>query len=84
MPRMKNPKFSQADEDELERAERAATRATIYELGVAEYLKNHMPCDSGIEVAQSVLAESLGCRKVSRVIRAKIGSFGSKRKPILA
>jgi hypothetical protein len=60
---MKNPHWTPAQEAEIERAELLSTKATIYELGVAEFLKTHMACLPEVEAAQVVLAEAIDLRK---------------------
>jgi hypothetical protein len=68
MPRMKNPHWTPAQEKEIERAEALGTRATIMELGVAEFLKTHMPCEPEIAVARDVLGSVLDLRQQSHKI----------------
>ncbi len=66
--RMKNPHWTPGQELEIEKAERLSTRATIFELGAAAFLKDHMPLDHHIEVIREVLGESVSLRKRSRSI----------------
>jgi hypothetical protein len=70
MPRMKNPHWTPAQEKEIEKAEALGTRATIMELGVAEFLKTHMPCGPEIAVAREVLGTVLELRQQSQSIHA--------------
>jgi hypothetical protein len=77
---MKNPKFTPDQEAEIERAERLGTRATIFELGVGEYLKSHMPCGSDTAEAQAVLGLSVALRDESRHIHSTIGRAKSGRR----
>jgi hypothetical protein len=70
--RMKNPHWTPAQEDQIALAERMATRSTIYELGCAEYLKQHMPCADHVEEIRNVLADSVDLRKQSAAIHANL------------
>jgi hypothetical protein len=66
--RMKNPHWTPTQEAQIEKAEYLSTRATIYELGAAAFLKDHTPLDHHIEVIREVLGESVSLRKRSRAI----------------
>ena len=72
MPRMKNPHWTPAQEKEIERAEALGTRATILELGVAEFLKTHMPCTPEIVVAQGMLGEAVETRNEGHKIHESL------------
>lgn len=82
--RMKNPKFTARQEAEVERAEALGTQATVYELGVGEFLKTHMPCMPEIIVAQKVLGLAVNLRREAGEIRTRVGRFGRKRRPMPA
>lgn len=75
---MKNPKFSPAEEEEILKAEKFSTRATIIELGTGEYLKSHMPCGVDIQVARDLLSEAICYRDQANAIHNTVGRFGRK------
>jgi hypothetical protein len=77
---MKNPKWDKAQEQEIDRAERLSTRATIFELGVGEFLNSHMPCGNDTEEATAVLKLSVDLRRESREIHDRLPAMG-RRKP---
>ncbi len=79
--RMKNPHWTPAQEAEIEEAECLSTRATIFELGAATFLKDHMPLDHHIEVIREVLGESVSLRKRSRAIHDGLRPSPRARKP---
>lgn len=77
---MKNPHWTPAQEEQIALAERLATRSTIYELGCAEFLKQHMPCADHVEVIRDVLAESVSCRNQSAAIHEELRPSPRSRK----
>jgi DNA-binding NarL/FixJ family response regulator len=78
---MKNPHWTAAQEAQIALAERCATRATIYELGCAEYLKSHMPCADHVEEIRDVLASSVALRKRSSDIHEELRPSPRSHKP---
>lgn len=80
--RMKNPHFTPAEEKQIAEAERIQTRATIYELGVGEFLKTHMPCASETSEASQVLQESVRLRESAAAIHGKVGRRGRAGRPM--
>jgi hypothetical protein len=82
MPRMKNPHWTPEQERRIEQAEALGTRATILELGVAEFLKTHMPCTPEIIVAKEMLGESVGHRETAVKIHAALRSEPRRTKGI--
>lgn len=69
---MKNPHWTPEQEEQIAIAERWSTRAKIYELGVAEFLKNFAPCSADIEVSRDVLVDALGYRETHAKIHADL------------
>lgn len=69
---MKNPHWTPAQEEQIALAERLTTRATICELGCAEFLKNHMPCSDALEEIRDVLASAVALRKRSTDIHQSL------------
>ena len=80
--RMKNPHWTPAQEKQIEIAEALGTRATIMELGVAEFLKTHMPCESEIAVARDVLDTSLTLRRECHEIHETLRTQPRRTKQI--
>lgn len=63
---LKNPKkphWTPQQEAQIAIAERCGTRAEIYELGCAEYMKTRMPCAQDIEEIVDVLGNAIAERK---------------------
>lgn len=76
----KNPHWTPAQEAEIERAEALGTRAMIMELGVAEFLKTHMPCSPEIAVARDVLTANLELRAEAAAIHEKLRTVPKRSK----
>jgi hypothetical protein len=70
--RQKNPHWTPAQEKDIERAERLGTKATMLELGVAEFLKTHMPCIGEIAVARELLGTVLEFREEAAAIHKRL------------
>jgi hypothetical protein len=79
--RMKNPHLTPEQEAQIERAERLGTRATIFQLGAAQYLKTHMPCGSDVEEVRAVLVLSTELRKQCIGIHNTIDGQRSRKLP---
>jgi hypothetical protein len=77
---MKNPHWTPEQETQIELAECLSTRAAIFELGAASFLKDHMPLDHHIEVIRAVLGESVSLRKRSREIHESLRPSPRSRK----
>lgn len=69
---LKNPHFTPEEETRIEEAEVKGTRATIYELGVGEFLKSHMPCGIEIATARDVLTDALQLRAEGHAIHQSL------------
>jgi hypothetical protein len=77
---MKNPHWTPEQERQIETAERLSTRAQIFELGAAAYLKDHMPLAHHIEEIQEVLGLSLSLRRQSNAIHESLRPSPRSRK----
>lgn len=69
---MRIHRFTPEQERVFEETEQLHTRATIYELGVAEYLKSHMPCAAETEIASNVLRHAVDLRRSATQRRERI------------
>ena len=69
---MKNPHWTPEQEEQIALAERISTRATIFELGCAEFLKGHMPLDHHIEEIRDILGSCVALRQDSRAIHERL------------